>query len=75
LLKDDFNLRALFDALDAQRAERALTWAALAREVGGVTPSMLSALAKGGRVSVPSVMRVVRWLDRPATEFTRVSEW
>ena len=30
---DDFDLRALYEALDAQRRDRHLTWAEVAREV------------------------------------------
>lgn len=67
--------RALFAALDEQRLERRLTWTAVAREVGGFTPSMLTNLSKGGRVWFPGVMRLVRWLGRPAAGFTRVADW
>jgi hypothetical protein len=31
--RDDFDLRALYDTIDAQRQARGLAWAALAREV------------------------------------------
>ncbi len=70
-----WDARALFEALDAERRERQLTWAAVAREVGGVTPAMITGLAKGGRVALPPAMRMVRWLDRPAVAFTRISDW
>jgi hypothetical protein len=70
-----WDTRALFLALDAQRRERQLTWTEVARAVGGFTPGMLTNLAKGGRIGFPRVMRLVRWLDRPAVAFTRVSDW
>ena len=70
-----WDTRALFLALDAQRRERQLTWTEVARTIGGFTPGMLTNLAKGGRIGFPPVMRLVRWLDRPAVAFTRVSDW
>jgi hypothetical protein len=70
-----WNTRALFDALNAQRQARQLTWAQVAREIGGFTPGMLTNLAKGGRIGFPRVMRLVRWLDRPSVEFTRIADW
>ena len=69
-----WDTRALYAALNAERDARGITWKEVAREIGGWTPSMLAHLAKGGRASFPGVMRVVRWLRRPATAFTRVSD-
>ena len=66
---------ALFAALDERRRERALTWTAVAGEIGGFTPGMLTTLSKGGRVVFPRVMRLVKWLGRPAVAFTRVADW
>ena len=69
-----WDARALFLALNAQRAERQLTWADVARELRGFTPGMLTNLSKGGRVGFPPVMRLVRWLGRPAVSFTRIAD-
>ncbi len=70
-----WDTRALFDALNQGRTDRGLTWPQLAREIGGFTPGMLTNLAKGGRIGFPRVMRLVRFLDRPAVEFTRIADW
>jgi hypothetical protein len=70
-----WDTRALFSALNAQRLERKLTWAEVARDIRGFTPGMLTRLAKGGRIGFPRVMRLVRWLDRPAAGFTRIARW
>jgi len=70
-----WDTRALYDALDAQRRERQLTWAATAAEIAGFTPNMLTRMARGGRVGFPHVMRLVRWLNQPAASFTRVARW
>ena len=66
---------ALFAALNAQRQERGLTWAEVARELRGFTPTMLTNLATGPRIGFPRVMRLVRWLDEPAVTFTRIAPW
>lgn len=64
---------AIHSALDAKRRAAGLTWQDVGREIGGITSATLTNLAKGGRVSLPGVMRIVRWLDRPAATLTRVS--
>ena len=65
---------ALYAALDDARQARGLTWKQLAAEIGGWTPGMVAHLARGGRVAFPGVMRLVRWLDRPAAAFVRVTD-
>ena len=70
-----FAAPAMYSALDAQRMERRLTWPQVASEIGGFSASSLKRLEKGGRVAFPSVMRIVRWLGRPAASFTRASDW
>ena len=70
-----WDTRALHAALDAERRTRRMSWADLARELGGgLTPATLTRLSKGGRTGFPAVMRLVRWLDRPAAAFTHVTE-
>lgn len=68
-----FDTKKLHTALDDRRMQRELTWAALAREVDMGTSS-LTRLSKGGRTCFPQVMRLVRWLGRPAADFTRIAE-
>lgn len=70
-----FDAAAIHAALDARRSEKGMTWAALAREIGGFNASGLTGLKKGGRVGFPRVMRIFAWLDRPAASFTRKSAW
>ena len=67
--------KKLHAAIDAQRRERGLTWAATARDIGGYTTNMLTNLARGPRTGFPHVMRLARWLDRPLADFTRVAAW
>lgn len=70
-----WNAAALFLALDARRVELRMTWAEVARDIGGFSQGMLTNLAKGGRVGFPGVMRLVRWLGRPSAEFMRIADW
>jgi hypothetical protein len=51
-----------------------MKWADVAREVR-FTQGMLRNLGKGGRIGLPRVMQLVQWLERPAVEFTRISDW
>jgi hypothetical protein len=68
-----FDTKRLHGALDAQRIARKMTWAQVAKDVGlGV--SSLTYLSKGGRTGFPHVMRIVRWLGRPAAQFMRASD-
>lgn len=65
-----WNTVALHAALDEKRAATGSSWADVAAAIGDCNVGTLSRLARGGRVSFPHVMRLVRWTDRPATEFT-----
>ena len=69
-----FDTGAMYAALDARRLERGMTWRQVANEIGAVNASSLTHLAQGGRVSFPHIMRLFRWLGRPAADFIRVSE-
>jgi ribosomal protein L24E len=64
-----FNTKKIYAALDAQRSERKMTWVQIGKELG-LSGSSLRHLEKGGRTSFPSVMRILGWLGRPASEFT-----
>ena len=66
-----FDTRALHTALDAQRIARRLTWRQVAEEIEGINPAGLVRLQHGGRTSFPQVMRITRWLGKPAAAFVR----
>ena len=66
-----WDTRALHAAVDARRQELGLSWAETALQMETISPSMLAHLSRGGRTSVPAVMRMVVWVGRPAAEFTR----
>lgn len=70
-----WNLRKLYEAVDAQRGERGLTWPALARELH-CTPSQLSGIKRACfAMSMKLAMRIVQWLNRPARDFVYASCW
>lgn len=58
---------ALWKALDAQRVERGLSWTSAATEIGGCTAATLRSVRRG--VGFPTVMRLLAWLGRPASDF------
>jgi transcriptional regulator with XRE-family HTH domain len=63
-----FDTRALYEALDGQRLARGLTWEQVARETG-VASSTLKNTARGGRLEVDGMLRMVGWLDRTVESF------
>lgn len=65
-----FDTVALYQALDAQRQQRRLTWADVARETG-VAVATLKRTALGGRLEVDGMLAMVHWLERSVESFTR----
>jgi hypothetical protein len=62
--------KTLYWAVDARRIEKRMTWEQVANEIGGVSASSLTRLAKGGRTTFPQVMRMTKWLNRSVASFT-----
>lgn len=60
--------RRLYDALDAQRLARGMSWRQLA-EQAGVSPSLLSRMGNGQRPDLDGFIALVQWLGAPAEEF------
>jgi hypothetical protein len=69
-----FDTRRLYEAVDARRIERGMTWRAVAGEIPGVGVASLSRLSKGGRTGFPQVSRLARWLGLPLASFTRAAD-
>jgi hypothetical protein len=69
-----FDTRAIYNALQAQRSDRGMTWVQVTAEAGVPDASSLTRLQKGGRVTFPLVMRITMWLGQLAANFVRVSE-
>ncbi|PXY34965.1 transcriptional regulator [Prauserella sp. PE36] len=60
--------RRLYDALDAQRGSRGMSWRQLADEAG-VSPSLLSRMGNGHRPDLDGFIALVQWLGSPAEVF------
>ena len=69
-----FDLPHLHTALDQQRRDRGLTWAALG-ELVGCTPGRLTNLRAARLADADLVLRVTQWLGRPASSFVRGARW
>lgn len=74
----NFDLRALYVALDAQRAARALTWAAARRQINAVgdapsihpiAASTIAGLRNKRLAEANGVLQMLRWLGRSPESF------
>jgi hypothetical protein len=69
-----FDLNGLYVVLDEARQERALTWKALAQQLG-CTPSRLTNLRTARLADMDLTMRITQWLGRPAAHFIAPAQW
>ena len=68
-------LKRLYAAMDEKRRQEGLTWSGLAA-VLGCTPSQLTGLRTAKfATGMDLAMRIVQWIDRPATDFVYRSTW
>jgi hypothetical protein len=75
----DFDVEALFAALDGQRQARGLTWAQVTREINGsfagvagarpVSASTLAGMLTRSSLEGTIVLLILRWLDRTPESF------
>jgi transcriptional regulator with XRE-family HTH domain len=63
-----FNAAALYEAMDAQRRARGMSWAQVGAEMG-VSPSTLTRTKLGGRMEVDGMLAMVRWVGRTVESF------
>lgn len=64
-----FNTAALYEAMDAQRRARGMSWADVGRELK-ISPSTLTRTKRGGRMEVDGMLAMVRWVGRTVESFT-----
>jgi hypothetical protein len=70
-----WNLRALYDALNARRQERGLTWPELARELR-CGPSQLTGIRTAKyAIGMRLAMKIAGWLEQPAAAFVYAALW
>lgn len=67
-----FDTCAMYEALNSERASRAMKWKEVAHELPGFSESMLRNLATGPLIGFPRVMMIPQWLRRPAANFVRI---
>ena len=68
-----FDAKALYEALDRQRATRDLSWAELANETA-VSEATLRRTRRGGRLEVDGMLAMVGWLGVPVETFVRETD-
>ena len=67
-----FDSQALYEALDAQRQRRGITWKQVALEIG-VAEATIKRARQGGRMEVDGMLAMVYWLGVPVETFTRIT--
>jgi hypothetical protein len=72
----DFDLRALYEALDEQRRARQLSWAAAAREINRgskeghpIAPSTITGIKSKPAAEGDGILGMLLWLRRPPESF------
>ena len=65
-----FDSQALYQALNARREERGISWKQLADEIG-VAETTVKRTRLGGRMEVDGMLAMVNWLGVPVETFTR----
>ncbi len=63
-----FDLHALFEAVDAERDRRGLSWAALSREIG-VASSTVRRFVDADDAEADGVLATLQWLDATAEHY------
>lgn len=63
-----FDQARFYEAVDRRRRELGLSWRQLAAELS-LSPSTFSRLSQGRRPDIDTFVKVLAWLDRPATDF------
>ena len=70
-----WNLPALYDALNARRVERQLTWQELARLLRCTANQLMGIRKARFAIRMTLAMRIVQWLEQPAARFIDAAAW
>ena len=70
-----WDLAALYDALNARRLERRLTWRVLARQMRCGEHQLTGIRTARYAIGMRLAMRIVVWLEQPAARFIYPAEW
>jgi len=70
-----WSLLALYEAVDARRRERGLTWIQLARDLRCGSSQLTGLKTVRYAISMRLAMRITQWLEQPASTFVYLAEW
>jgi transcriptional regulator with XRE-family HTH domain len=65
-----FDAITLYQAMDAQRLARGMTWTQVAAAIG-VSVATITRMQNGGRMEVDGMLNMVAWLGVPIETFVR----
>jgi len=70
-----WNLAALYEALDARRRQRGMTWPELARELR-CSPNQFTGIRTAKyAIGMRLAMKIAVWLEQPAAAFVYAADW
>jgi hypothetical protein len=70
-----WDLAALYEALNARRLERQLTWAELAVQLRCTANQLTGIRTARYAIGMKLAMKIVRWLECPASTFIYAAKW
>jgi hypothetical protein len=70
-----WDLHALYSALNARRIERGLSWIELSARLQCTTHQLTGIRTARFAIGMRLAMRIVHWLERPASDFIYAAEW
>jgi len=70
-----WDLGAVYNALDARRRERDLTWREVAQVIRCTDNQLTGLRTARYAIGMKLMMRIVQWLDQPAAAFIYSAEW
>lgn len=70
-----WSLRALYEAMDAERRVQALTWSQLATMLHCTSSQLTGLRTARFATNMNLAMRIAQWLDRPAADFIYAAKW
>jgi hypothetical protein len=65
----EFDPRALYDAVDAERRQRGMTWASLSKELHVSTATIKSMTTRKRAIELDGVLALARWVGRTVESF------
>jgi hypothetical protein len=70
-----WNLKALYDALNARRVQQGLSWPEVAAVLQCTAHQLKGIRTARFAIGMKLAMRIVLWLDRPASTYVYAAEW